>query len=116
MRAHSLDLRQRVIDLVHRGHRYSEVADLLSISLSTVHRYVRLDRQGASLEPRPKPGRPAVKGTALDAGIDAQLRAQPDATLVEHCQTWQATTGTVVSASTMGRAIVRVGWSRKKNI
>ena len=116
MRAYSLDLRQRVIDLVHRGHRYPEVADLLGISLSTVNRYVRLDRQGASLESRPKPGRPAVKGAALNAGIEAQLRAQPDATLAEHCQTWQATTGTVVSSSTMRRAIVRTGWSRKKNI
>jgi transposase len=115
MKAYSLDLRQRVIELVRRGHRYPEVADLLGISLSTVNRYLRRDRQGDSLEPRPKPGRPPVKGTALDAGIAAQLRAQPDATLAEHCASWQAATGTGVSPSTMRRAIGRTGWSVKKN-
>lgn len=116
MRAYSLDLRQRVITLVHRGHPYPEVADLLGISVSTVNRYIRRERQGESLVPRPKPGRPPAKGAALDAGIAAQLRAQPDATLAEHCQTWQVATGTIVSPATMRRAIVRSGWSRKKNI
>jgi len=115
MKAYSLDLRQRVIDLVLRGHAYPEVADLLGISLSTVNRYLRRHRQGDSLEPCPKPGRPPVKGAALDAGIAAQLRVQPDATLVEHCASWQATTGASVSPSTMRRAIGRAGWRVKKN-
>jgi transposase len=115
MKAYALDLRQRVIDLVLRGLSYPQVSALLSISPSTVKRYVRQYRNGGDLCPRPRPGQPAVKGAALDAGLGPQLAQYPDATLAEHCQHWAATTGQQVSLATMRRAIARADWTRKKS-
>ena len=115
MNAYSLDLRQRVIDLVLGGLSYPQVADLLGISLSTVKRYVRQYRTHGDLTPRPRPGRPSVKGAALDAGLLPQLQAHPDATLAEHGRRWQAETGMPVSEATLRRAIRRADWTMKKS-
>lgn len=115
MNAYSLDLRQRVIDLVLSGLSSPQVADLLGISLSTVKRYVRQYRTQGDLTPRPRTGRPPVKAAALDAGVAAQLAAQPAATLAEHCRQWQTDTGMAVSISTMRRAICRARWTVKKS-
>ena len=117
MNAYSLDLRQRVIDLVLSGLSYPQVADLLAISPSTIKRYLRRYRTHGDLtpRPRPRPGRPPHKAAALDAGLLPQLQAQPDATLAEHCQTWQEQTGMAVSEATMRRAIRRAGWTVKKS-
>jgi hypothetical protein len=51
----------------------------------------------------------------LQANVQAQLEKAPDATLQEHCQTWEAASGVKVSISTMSRAIRQVRWTRKKN-
>jgi transposase len=109
----SLDLRQRVIDLVLSGLSYPQVAEVLRISPATVKRYVRRYRTHGDLTPRPRTGRPSVNGAALDAGLVPQLQAQPDATLAEHCRQWQADTGMVVSVSTMRRAVCRARWTLK---
>lgn len=55
---------------------------------------------------RPIPGRPSKK--------IAPLQAYPDATLESYCQLWEQEHGLLVSTTTMGRAIRRVGWTRKK--
>ena len=116
MKAYSLDLRQRVITLVRNGRSYPQVSDLLGVSHSTVKRYVRQYRADGNLSPRPRPGRAAVVGAALDAGLGPQLAQYPDATLAEHCRYWHATTGQRVSSSSLRRAIVRADWTRKKSL
>jgi transposase len=116
MKAYSLDLRQRVIDLVLSGMSYRQVADLLAVSHATVKRYVRAYRRDGDLSPRPRPGRVSVAGAALDAGLGPQLDTYPDATLAEHCRHWEAATGQCVSISTMRRAICRADWTRKKSL
>jgi len=60
------------------------------------------------------PGRPSKKGAALQAGLQSQLEAYPDATLTEHCHLWETTQGVQVSSATISRAIQRLGWTRKK--
>ena len=50
-----------------------------------------------------------------EAALVAQVRAAPDATLVEHCATWAATTGVEISPATMSRALTRAGWPLKKS-
>jgi transposase len=50
----------------------------------------------------------------LQAGLERQLQAHPDATLQEHCEQWRAQTGTPVSISRMSRAILLLKWTRKK--
>jgi transposase len=73
-----------------------------------------LRRETGSLAPRVIPGRPKRKIGPLLEGLRPQLEAHPDATLEEHCRLWEAQTRTRVSSTTMGRAIGRLKWSRKK--
>jgi transposase len=114
MKAYSLDLRTRVIAAVQRGMPDATVAATFGVSVSTIKRWWRLHRAG-DLTPRAIPGRPARLHDTLVSGLAAQLAARPDATLAEHCATWTETTGQVVSAATMRRAIVALGWTRKKS-
>ena len=114
MKAYSLDLRERVITLIDAGLSSPAIAGRLNVSVSTVKRYRRRRRAGLDLAPRSRPGRPAVKGAALDAALTAQLRSHPDATLAEHCAHWHAQSGVRVSPSTMRRAILRAEWTVKK--
>ena len=110
MKAYSTDLREKVVAAVARGVPRATVAETFGISPATVKRWLRQHRTG-SLAPRPIPGRPATLGVALDAALPAQVQAAPDATIAEHCATWEATTGQAVGWSTMRRAIVRsAGW------
>ena len=79
-----------------------------------VTRLLRLRRETDGLTPCRRPGQPAVLGTALDAGIMAQLQTTPDATIDEHRAAWEASIGTRVSPARMRRAVRRLGWTRKK--
>jgi len=113
MRAKSLDLRQRVVAVVHAGHAKAEVATLFGIDRSTVNRYLRLDVAG-TLAPEPSPGRvPHIPPAYHDAQV-RQLHLYPADTLAKHCRRWEAVHGVHVSLATMSRAIRRVGWTRKK--
>ncbi len=55
--AYSLDLRERIVATVKEGVKQLEVAERFRVSLSSVERYVRLERQG-TLRAKPPPGRP----------------------------------------------------------
>src|SRR5437870_7127502 len=103
MKAYSLDLRERIVAAAADGLPHPAVARTFGVSRSSVTRYLRQHRASGSLAPRPIPGRPAVKASALADGLVAQLRATPAATIAEHCQQWQTTTGLAVSPATMRR-------------
>src|SRR5579884_2147388 len=114
MKAYSQDLRQRVLRAVDQGKSQAEVAETFAISTSTVKRYLRQRRESGHVLPQPIPGRPSVKGAALQAGLLEQLRAHPDATREEHCQMWEASQGIKVSPASISRARMALGWTRKK--
>lgn len=112
MRAYSLDLRQQVLKAVDAGIAKPEVARVFGISVRTINRY----RQQDVLAATPIPGRPRSISPAQEAALTAQLVAQPDATLRQHCSEWDATQQHRVSLATMSRAISRLGWTRKKSL
>jgi transposase len=114
MRAYSQDLRQRILRAVDQGQPRAEIVKSFAVSRSTIKRYLTLRRETGDVKPKAIPGRPSKKGAALQAGLLPQLEAHPDATLVEHCQFWEATHGIQVSSATMSRAIQRLNWTRKK--
>src|SRR5215208_5484625 len=62
MKAYSEDLRQKIVDAVRRGASKRETASLFGVSLSSVKRFTRMEREGDSLAPKKPPGRPP-KGT-----------------------------------------------------
>jgi transposase len=114
MKAYSQDLRERVVKAVDQGLSQTEIVKLFGVSSASIKRYVKLRRETGSLAPKAIPGRPKRKMGLLLAGLRPQLEAHPDATLEEHCEMWEAETGVKVSSSTMGRAIQRLKWTRKK--
>jgi len=68
MKAYSEDLRRKIVDALKRGMTKSEAAGLFGVSLSSVKRFARIDRQGGSLAPRKPPGRPPKSATILSGG------------------------------------------------
>jgi transposase len=108
-----LDLRERIVRAAEAGAPVAAVARTFGVGRATVERYLRRARAGA-LAPRTSPGRPARIGPAAWPALRAQLAATPDATLAEHAERWAADQGARVSVATMGRAIARLGWTRKK--
>jgi transposase len=114
MKAYSQDLRERVIRAVDQGISQKQGARIFGVSEPTVKRYLKLWRETGNLAPKTIPGRPKRKIGPLLEGLRPQLETHPDATLEEHCRLWEAETGMQVSSSTMGRAIQRLTWTRKK--
>ena len=114
MKAYSQDLRQRILQTVDEGKTQAQAASLFKVSETTVKRYVRQRREKGHVRPKPLPGRPPTKRAALEVQLQPQLEKQPDATLQEHCEAWEAQSGIKVSISTMSRAIEHLQWTRKK--
>ena len=115
MKAYSDDLRQRIVRAVDQGHRQAEIAAAFQVSLATIKRYLKQRRETGHVTAKPIPGRPPKQRAALEADLSAQLAAQRDVTLEEHCRLWEATHGQRVSRDTMRRAIAHLGWTRKKS-
>jgi transposase len=114
MRAYSTDLRERIVQAVHRGQSQPAVARTFGVGSATVKRYVAQYRRTGSLAPKRSPGpTPRIPPAAYPA-LRAQLAAAPAATLAEHCATWEQTQGVRVSVPTLYRAIRAVDWTRKQ--
>jgi transposase len=114
MKAYSLDLRQRVLAAVDGGMPRAQVAVTYAVSLATIKRLLARRRAGDDLAPRTSPGRRRTIACQQETALWAQLAAHPDATVETHARLWNAARGGAVSAWTVGRAIRRLGWTRKK--
>jgi len=116
VQAYSPDLQQRVLRAIDQGKKQAEVAEIFAISTATIKRYLKARREVGHVLPKPIPGRPSIKGAALQAGLLDQLEANPDATREQHCQMWEDRTGTKVSPASISRARMALGWTRKKTL
>jgi len=116
MRAYSLDLRERVLRAVDQGKPRQHIVEALDVSLATIKRYVKQRREQGHVRPKAIPGRVPSKRQPLEAGLEPQLQAYPDATLEQHCEWWEQTRGQQVSRWTMSRAIKQLRWTRKKSL
>jgi transposase len=114
MKAYSQDLRERALRAVDQGLRHSEIVRVLGVSAATIGRYLKQRREQGHVRPTAIPGRPSKILQSLQAGLEEQLKASPDATLAQHCQDWEQKQGMPVSRWSMSRAIKRLGWTRKK--
>lgn len=113
--AYSADLRQRVLAASDGVLSNRQVAALFQISKGTVERWRRQRREQGQLSAGQSSGRPRLIPLEQEARLRTQLEQLPDATLVEHCRHWTATTGVELSPATMCRAFQRLGWTRKKS-
>jgi transposase len=118
MKPYSKDLRIRVPAAVDRGVPRGQAARAFPVSVPTIKRWLKRRRETGDVEPRPIPGRPSVKGAALEGWLPTHLRENDDLTLAEHRGAFEeARGGAAVSAPTVGRAIARLpgGWPLKKS-
>jgi transposase len=118
MKPYSKDLRLRVLAAVDRGVPREEVARTFSVSVPTIKRWLKRRRETGDVEPKPIPGRPSVKGAALEGWLPSHLENNDDLTLEEHREAFEeAHSGVRVSSATVGRAIARLpgGWQLKKS-
>lgn len=117
MKPYSKDLRLRVLAAVDGGTPREEAAGTFSVSVPTIKRWLKRRRQTGDVEPKPIPGRPPVKGAALQGWLPPHLQRNHDLTLEEHREAFEEARGVKVSAATVGRAIARLpgGWPLKKS-
>lgn len=93
---------------------HSEASRVFRVGQSTVKRYIYQYRKKGDLSPRMSPGRTPSIGPEQLAALRRQVDEWPDATLVEHVRLWARTQQTLVSVSTMSRALRGVGWTRPR--
>lgn len=113
--SHSIDLRLRALGALVQGMTQREVMRVFGISRTTLHHW-RLREQQGTLAPRRSPGGPRKLSEEQEALLWVQLQQHPDATVDEHLRLWQSQQGHPVSRATMGRAILRLNWTRKKRV
>jgi transposase len=117
MSTYSKDLRLKALSAADRGVPRKEIVEVFGVSLATIKRWLKRRRETGDVETRPLPGRPSLKGAALREWLPAQLSANPDLTLVEHCEAFEEQRGMRVSTATMSRNIRRLPgeWPLKKS-
>jgi transposase len=115
MKPYSKDLRLKVLEALDRGLPRREVAEVFSVSLPTIKRWLKRRRETGEVAPKPNPGPPARKGAALEQALPEELRANPDFTLQEqHRELFEETHGISVSTASISRAFERLGLPLKK--
>jgi transposase len=117
MKAHSEDLRKKVVQAVEqRGTSKSEAARLFSISLSSLKRYTKLASEGEPLTPGKGGGRPPKADQATRKLLEEDIRTRPSATVEERRHFLQTIVGKSLSEATLRRLLKRMGFSRKKGL
>ncbi len=111
---YSTDLRERVLRAADQGMAHKEIAKVLGVSLATIGHYLKQRREMGHVRAKAIPGRPSKKMAALQAGLADQFQRFPDATLEQHAHYWAQNQGMQVSRWSVGRAIKRMGLTRKK--
>jgi transposase len=116
MKPYSVDLRERVLAALDRGMTRSKAVITFQVSRSTIKRWLAQRATVGHL----RPGRATGRRRTITRGDEPLLRAQlsdtPDATIPEHTARWNAFRPTSVSHWTIGRAIRRLNWTRKKRL
>jgi transposase len=111
----SLDLREQSLRALSSGMSRSQVCQAFGIHRTTLRRW-QVRQESGLLAPLPSPGAKRKLSPTDEERLVAQLRAHPDATVDEHLRLWREEQGTPVSRATLGRAILRVDWTRKKSV
>lgn len=114
MQAYSTDLRVRVLDALDAGMSRTDAIRIFQVSSGSIKRWLRLRRTAGDLSPTRAPGRPRLIAPDQEALLRAQVAVAPDAPLAEQAAQWTADQGTALSPWTIGRALRRLGYSRKK--
>ncbi len=116
MTTYSIDLRKRVISAYERGEgSIRQLACRYEISKNTVQAWLNRKRSTGIVTPLPATGGKISQLDGLEDRLDAMVKAHPDYTLAQYCETWLAEQGVAVSQSTMCRWLQQRQFTLKKN-
>lgn len=117
MKAYSNDLRQKIVE-TNRRERESiqQTAKRFDVSYSFAWKLIKGYEQTGLVNPKPHGGGAKPKLNSSQLGVVAQLIEQKnDATLEELVIQLEETIGVKVSRATMGRVVLKLKLTRKKN-
>ncbi len=120
MRALSLDLRERIAQVVQHDPMatYPQIAARFAVSVGTVERISRKLREGQSLVPKQGTGRrPKVAPEQMQA-FEQLAASRTDWTLQSLADAWQEqeeSGGVALSQATVSRMLAKIRFSHKKS-
>src|SRR3712207_6299456 len=116
MKAHSLDLREKIVDgVLRRGMPKAQAARTFGVGATSVKRYVKLREEGKPLSPRKAPGKKGKLGQSAMKLLEEDLHARPTLSYEQRAHYLFKVLGERVSTSTICRMIKRLGYTRKKD-
>lgn len=108
-------VRRTIVRLREEGHTHDEIAELVGVGPATVNRILRRYRETGSLEPlSPGGGNPSPL-RQVESKLKALVSAMPDGTVAEMAAALRKAEKLATSRSSVQRALVRLGYSRKKS-
>ena len=108
-------VRRVIVRLRQEGRTYDEIAELVGVGSATVNRILRRYRETGSLDPlAPGGGNPSPL-RRIERKFKALVSAMPDATVAEMATALRKAEKLATSRSSVQRALVRLGYSRKKS-
>ena len=114
MRAYSVDLRQKIVEVVQRGMSKAQAARAFGVGVSLVIRYVSMVQKGESLVLKKAFG----KERKLDQGatrlLEQDLHQRPEATYQQRAKLLFELLRVRVSEATLCRAVKCLGYTQKK--
>jgi transposase len=111
----SLDLREQALRSLSQGLSRKEVCQVFGIHRTTLRRW-QIRQASDTLAPRTSPGAKRKLSPDDEERLVTQLEAYPDDTVDQHLLRWREELQAPVSRATLGRAILRLNWTRKKRV
>ena len=109
---YSEELREQVLQAADAGLSAAEITGSFGISRRSLTRWRQWRRERGTVATRPRSGRPPKIAPGQYAALQAQIAADPDATLDEHCARWEQTHDTSISPLLLRQILRRLGLSR----
>jgi len=111
----SMDLRKRIVAAyADGGATQEEVAARFDVGVASVGRLWARHRDGESLAPKERTGRPPRLAEAIEEDLRALLEEEPDLPRWMYAERLSDRTGVSASVATVGRVLKKLGYTKKK--
>ena len=111
---YSQDLREKALSIIDEEHSLAEVARLLGISRSVLNAWRKRARETGSCEARSGYQKGHSHKIQDWESFRSFAQEHGEKTQAEMAQLWSEQSGESISARTIGRALKRIGVTRKK--